>query len=79
MAATKSNRIYKFMMRKPLECSNGRNNICVPKDYVFSAKVRSYQAHGKELNDFEIQPDGKVFLEETYFNEVGCDHVRFVD
>lgn len=79
MAATKRGKVYELIMRKPLECSNGRNNIVVPKDYTIKAKVRTYQQEGRELIDLEIQSDGELFKEETYFNQVGCDHLRFVD
>ena len=42
MAVTKRGKVYELTMRKPLECSNGRNNIVVPKDYTIKAKVRTY-------------------------------------
>ncbi len=78
MADTYIQKEYESFLGKPLECSNGRNNIIVPKDYTVKAKVRTYQQEGRELIDLEIQADGDLFKEETYFNQVGCDHLRFV-
>lgn len=72
-------KFHALVMRKPLECHNGESNLIVPKDYQLKAIIRSYQKHGKEMNDLEIQADGNIFPETTYFREVLCDFVRFVD
>ena len=71
------NKVHSLVMRKPLECHNGESNLIVPKDYRLKAKMRSYQKHGKEMNDLEIMADGQLFPENMYFMEVMCDFVRF--
>jgi len=72
-------KVHKFFMRKPLECSNGENNIIIPHGYIFSAKSKAYQKNGKEFIDFDVQADQDIFKESVYFQGVPCDYVRFLD
>jgi hypothetical protein len=72
-------KIHKVKIRKPLEVSNGKDVLVIPRNYEFNAKIRCYQHQGKEVNDFEAQADGDVFQNNILFQLVGCDHLQFVD
>jgi hypothetical protein len=72
-------RLHKVKIRKPLEVSNGKMVLIIPRNYEFEAKIRSYQYQGREVNDFEAQKDGNLFQENILFQLVGCDHLQFVD
>jgi hypothetical protein len=72
-------KFHKLIFRKPLEVSNGTDNILVPLGYIVQAKTWCYQKYGKEMIDMVVLEDGKIFKEEAMFNQVLCDNVRYYE
>lgn len=72
---------HKFSVRKPFDCMNRADDgiISLPKEYVFTACVKTYSTNGKEVQDFFIFPDGKLFRRKLEIHGVPCDHTRFFE
>jgi hypothetical protein len=75
-------RSFRFLVRKPFSCVNSANDgdsFMMPKGYIFTAWVKSYQRGGKEYQDFFIFPDGKLLKKKLEIHGVLCDHTKFVE
>lgn len=72
---------HRFSVRKPFDCMNRveEDMISLPKDYVFTACVKTYSLNGREVQDFFIFPDGKLFRKKLEIHGVPCDHTRFFE
>lgn len=72
---------FKLVVRMPFDCASRTDSemIHLPKDYVFTASVRSYSVNGVEVQDFCIYADGKRFQKQIQVRGVPCNFTRFCE
>lgn len=72
-------KLHTFIVLRSFEGRSGNSKISIPKDYVFTAKGRSYSSDLEEKIDLFIDSDEGLFSEPVVFLGVPCSMVGYYE